>query len=108
MLRGFFLIFLLVGIALVAFLGFRGQTSTGSPIELFPDMVRQMKVRAQAPSGFFADGRGSRVPVSGTVPIGYDMPKPGAAPSPGTSPAPGGTQDIPRVAFSSGYTDYGM
>ncbi|MFL6528833.1 MAG: c-type cytochrome [Chthoniobacterales bacterium] len=107
MLRGFFLIFILTGIALVAFLGFRGQTSTGSPIELFPDMVRQMKVRAQAPSGFFADGRGIRVPVAGTVPIGYDMPKPGVAPSPGTSPAPGGTHEIPQVAFSEG-TDYGM
>ena len=105
MLRGFFLIFVLLGIALVAFLGFRGQASTGSPIEVFPDMVRQPKVRAQAPLGFFADGRGMRVPVAGTVPIGYDMPKPGAAPSPGTSPAPGGSFDLPDVAFSTG-TDY--
>jgi len=48
MLRGFFLIFILIGIAIVAVFGFRGQTSTGSPIEVFPDMVRQMKVRAQA------------------------------------------------------------
>ena len=30
------------------------------PIELFPDMVRQAKVKAQAPSDFFADGRGAR------------------------------------------------
>ncbi|MDQ6939134.1 MAG: hypothetical protein M3119_03150, partial [Verrucomicrobiota bacterium] len=66
MLRAFFLIFFLVAIAMVAFLGFRGQRSSGSPIELFPDMVRQMKVRAQAPSGFFADGRGIRPPVAGT------------------------------------------
>lgn len=107
MLRGFFLIFLLTGIALVAFLGFRGQHSTGTPIEVFPDMVRQMKVRAQAPSGFFADHRGMRVPVAGTVPIGYDMPKPGVAPSPGTSPAPGGSHELPQVAFTTG-TDYGM
>ena len=76
MLRGFFLIFILIGIAIVAMFGFRGQKSTGSPIEVFPDMVRQMKVRAQAPLAFFADGRGSRPPVAGTVPIGYDMPKP--------------------------------
>ena len=80
MLRGFFLIFFLVGIAMVAFLGFRGQRSTGSPIEVFPDMVRQPKVRAQAPLGFFADNRGSRVPVAGTVPIGYEMPS-AAAPA---------------------------
>jgi mono/diheme cytochrome c family protein len=75
MLRGFLLIFVLGGIALVAIFGFRGQHSSGSPLEVFPDMVRQMKVRAQAPSGFFADGRGSRLPINGTVPIGYEMPK---------------------------------
>jgi mono/diheme cytochrome c family protein len=105
MLRGFFLIFLLLGIAMVSFLGLRGESSTGTPIEVFPDMVRQQKVRAQAPLGFFADGRGMRVPVAGTVPIGYDMPKPGDAAQPGTSPAPGGSYDQPHVAFSSG-TDY--
>jgi mono/diheme cytochrome c family protein len=38
-------------------------------------MVRQMKVRAQSPLNFFADGRGPRMPVNGTVPIGYEMPK---------------------------------
>src|SRR3954447_8277521 len=75
MLRGFFLIFILCGIALVAVFGFRGQHSTGSPLEGFPDMVRQPKVRAQPPSGFFADGRGSRLPIAGTIPIGYEMPK---------------------------------
>src|SRR5256885_14908281 len=95
MLRGFFLIFLLLGIALVAVFGFRGQTSTGSPVEVFPDMVRQMKVRAQAPLGFFADGRGPRMPINGTVPIGYEMPKAQSAP---------GSESAPR-AFSVG-TDY--
>lgn len=74
MLRGFFLIFFLTGVAIVAVFGLRGQKSTGSPIEVFPDMVRQPKVRAQAPLGFFADGRGARVPVPGTVPIGYEPP----------------------------------
>jgi len=102
MLRGFFLIFLLTGLAIVAIFGFRGQKSTGSPIEVFPDMVRQPKVRAQAPLGFFADGRGARVPVSGTVPMGYEMPK--------TEHAPGGeaaTAVLPhsRLSFSEG-TDY--
>lgn len=77
MLRGFLILFLLSGIALVAILGFRGERSTGAPLEMFPDMVRQMKVRAQAPLDFFADGRGPRMPVTGTVPIGYEMPKPG-------------------------------
>lgn len=105
MLRGFFLIFLLIGVAIVAVFGFRGQTSTGSPIEVFPDMVRQPKVRAQAPLGFFADGRGSRVPVPGTVPIGYEMPKPGSEASPGAAPVPGEMNAQPNLGFSSG-TDY--
>ena len=79
MLRGFLVIFLLCTIAILAVFGFRGQTSTGPPLELFPDMVRQMKVRAQAPLNLFADGRGPRLPVAGTVPIGYEMPKPETA-----------------------------
>ena len=102
MLRGFLLIFLLFGVALVAVFGFRGQKSTGAPLEIFPDMVRQMKVRAQTPLAFFADGRGPRQPVAGTMPIGYEMPKP--ANSPGNAPP----EDLPspqRLAFSVG-ADY--
>ncbi len=100
MLRAFFLIFLLVGIAMVAFLGFRGRHTSGTPIELFPDMVRQPKVRPQAPLRFFADDRGSRVPVAGTVPIGYEMPTADVEPSPGTPAAPSNPQPQ-RIAFSA-------
>jgi mono/diheme cytochrome c family protein len=103
MLRGFLLISLLFTIALVAVFGFRGQKSTGSPLEVFPDMVRQMKVRAQAPLAFFADGRGSRAPVPGTVPIGYEMPKPETIATPATAVAAPPT--YPRLGFSVG-TDY--
>jgi mono/diheme cytochrome c family protein len=103
MLRGFFLTFVLAGIALVAIFGFRGEKSSGSPLEVFPDMVRQMKVRAQAPSGFFADGRGPRLPITGTVPIGYEMPKAEAMATPAAA------VDMPHArahtAFSEG-TDY--
>lgn len=105
MLRGFFLIFLLLGLAMVAFLGFRGQRSTGAPIEVFPDMVRQPKVRAQAPLGFFGDNRGSRVPVPGTVPIGYEMPVPATEAAPGAPVVPPGTEHHSQIAFSAG-TDY--
>ena len=105
MLRGFFLIFILTGIAIVAVFGFRGQKSTGSPIEVFPDMVRQMKVRAQAPLAFFADGRGSRVPVTGTVPIGYEMPKANPEASPGAAPVPSEMNVKPHLGFSDG-NDY--
>src|ERR1700720_3372334 len=83
MLRGFFLIFLLAGIVIVAMCGFRGEHGTRTPWEIFPDMVRQQKVRAQAPLDFFADGRGPRVPIASTVPIGYEMPKTQMTPPPG-------------------------
>jgi len=102
MLRGFLVIFLLCTIAIIAVFGFRGQTSTGPPLELFPDMVRQMKVRAQAPLNFFADGRGSRLPVGGTVPIGYEMPKPETTTSLAAAVGP---YTHPRAGFSAG-TDY--
>ncbi len=102
MLRGFLVIFLLCTIAIIAVFGFRGQTSTGPPLELFPDMVRQMKVRAQAPLNFFADGRGSRVPVGGTIPIGYEMPKPETTTSLAAAVGP---YTHPRAGFSAG-TDY--
>lgn len=106
MLRGFFLIFLLIGIAMVAFLGFRGQTSTRPPIEIFPDMDRQMKVRAQAPLGFFADNRGSRVPVPGTVPFGYEMPQPGSEATPGAEPVPVGLKAVETQLSFGNATDY--
>ena len=97
------MIFLLCTIAILAVFGFRGQTSTGPPLELFPDMVRQMKVRAQAPLNFFADGRGPRSPVAGTVPIGYEMPTKSEALN--TSAAAIGSYSHPRAGFSAG-TDY--
>jgi mono/diheme cytochrome c family protein len=106
MLRGFLVIFLLCTIAILAVFGFRGQTSTQPPLEVFPDMVRQMKVRAQAPLDFFADGRGPRLPVAGTVPIGYEMPQPKTTSTP---PVAAGEQQPQEahmlVAFSVG-TDY--
>ena len=76
MLRGFLLVFLLASIVIVAMCGFRGEHSARTPWEIFPDMVRQQKVRAQSPIDFFADGRGPRLPIANTVPIGYDIPKP--------------------------------
>jgi mono/diheme cytochrome c family protein len=114
MLRGFLLISLLLTIAAVAVLGFRGEKTTNEPWEIFPDMVRQMKVRAQAPLDFFADGRGPRLPVAGTVPIGYEMPTPNAvggdagpakSPASATRAADVGSWSHPNVSFSEG-TDY--
>ena len=102
MLRGFLLISLLITIGGVAVLGFRGERTTNEPWELFPDMVRQMKVRAQAPLNFFADGRGSRIPVNGTVPIGYEMPKPE------TNPSAAEAKTLPQeFSAGTGYVDTG-
>jgi mono/diheme cytochrome c family protein len=106
MLRGFLLIFLLATIVIVAIAGFRGEHSPRSPWEIFPDMVRQQKVRAQSPIDFFADGRGPRLPIASTVPIGYEMPKPqqkAGVPLPAN--APGAEPAGNRIAFSAG-TDY--
>ena len=52
--------------------GFRGSFTRNSPIEVFPDMDRQARVRPQAPNLFdevfgAGDGRGSRLPVAGSV-----------------------------------------
>ncbi|MFV0415899.1 MAG: c-type cytochrome [Chthoniobacterales bacterium] len=74
MLKYFFLLLTLSIIAVVSIAGFRGQHFKRPPIEIFPDMDWQPKVKAQAPSDFFADGRGNRAPVEGTVPLGYSSP----------------------------------
>jgi mono/diheme cytochrome c family protein len=67
MLRYFYLILGLALLAIIAIAGWRGTHSDKPPLELFPDMKRQPKVRAQRESRFFADGAASRMPVAGTV-----------------------------------------
>ena len=54
--------------------GMRGRHSGNRPLEFYPDMVRQDKVKPQSPSGFFADGIGPRRPVEGVVPMGFVPP----------------------------------
>jgi mono/diheme cytochrome c family protein len=103
MIRGFLLILLLVTVTSLAFLGFRGKKSTDPPFELFPDMVRQPKIRAQAPSTFFSDGRGGRLPIDGTVPIGYEPPRAQTIATPAPAVPPG--QSRVNLAFSVG-SDY--
>jgi mono/diheme cytochrome c family protein len=44
-----------------------GRISRRPPIEVFPDMDRQPKLRPQAPNNFFGDQLSSRLPVEGTV-----------------------------------------
>lgn len=78
--RGQLPLHFLFGLALFALLvvliaGWRGHVFRRPPIEIFSDMVRQPRVNAQAPSNFFADGRGARAPVRGAIPLGYSMPQ---------------------------------
>ncbi len=76
----FFLSYILVGIAIVSFAGFRGHKTEKTPWEIFPDMDRQAKVKYQVKSDFFEDGHAMRHPVKGTMPIGFEMPsKPASA-----------------------------
>jgi hypothetical protein len=66
--RYFLLLFLLTCFAVVAICGFRGSRTRRPSIELFPDMVRQNKVRPETPSAFFPDEMASRLEPAGTVP----------------------------------------
>jgi mono/diheme cytochrome c family protein len=59
--------FALLAVLVVGIAGFRGSMSRRPPIEVFPDMDRQLKLRPQTPNNFFADGRASRLPVAGTI-----------------------------------------
>jgi mono/diheme cytochrome c family protein len=105
MLKYFFTIFAFLVLVVLAMAGFRGQFSTRPPIEIFPDMDHQPKVKAQTPSNFFGDARSARPPVDGTVPMGYSMPmhKPVDG-SIGLNPSP-----YKNISFSSApdYVDTG-
>ena len=70
--RYFFLIYALIAVLVVGIGGFRGQTFTKPPIQIFPDMDNQDKQKAQSPSTFFADRQGARLPVAETQPRGFN------------------------------------
>lgn len=63
----FYLGFLLAIVAVISIAGFRGSMSRKPPIEIFPDMDRQPKIRPQTVDSFFADGLGSRRPPAETI-----------------------------------------
>ena len=70
----FFLSYFLVAVTIVAFAGFRGHKFENPPFEIFWDMDDQAKVKYQQPSNFFADGHAMRKPITGTMPMGFDVP----------------------------------
>ena len=56
-----------LGAAIVGIAGFRGGMSRRPPIEIFPDMNRQLKLRPMTPNSFFPNGVSSQLPPTGTV-----------------------------------------
>jgi mono/diheme cytochrome c family protein len=92
----FFLSYFFIAVMVVSIAGTRGTKSLQPPLELLPDMDQQAKVKYQAASAFFADGVGGRLPVTHTVPMGYEVPAKAAVD--GAKPA--------TFAFSNGLDFY--
>jgi len=65
--RYFLLVFGVIVITVMVVAGKRGDMSRRPPIELFPDMDRQPKLRPQAENSFFKDGLSSQPHISGTI-----------------------------------------
>ena len=61
-------------ISVMVVAGKRGDLSRQPPIELFPDMDRQPKLRPQAANSFFKDGFSSQQPIAGTIARGAAWP----------------------------------
>jgi len=56
-----------IGVAAFGTFGLQGKMSRKPPMELFPDMDRQAKLRPMEPNHFFANGVSSQLPPAGTV-----------------------------------------
>ena len=56
-----------IGAAVFGTFGLQGKLSRKPPMELFPDMDRQAKLRPQEPTHFFASGVSSQLPPAGTI-----------------------------------------
>jgi mono/diheme cytochrome c family protein len=97
--RYFFLAYLLAVVLVVGFAGFRGDRFQHTPFEILPDMDQQPKVRAQFANYFFSDGAGGRKPVTGTVPMGLEIPD---------KPAAEGGHHALGFTHGSGYYDTGI
>jgi mono/diheme cytochrome c family protein len=72
--RYFLLGFVLLCVLVVSIAGLRydhgGRISRKPPIEVFPDMDRQPKLRPQTRNNFFPDRLSSQLPVVGAIPRG--------------------------------------
>ncbi|HWC59449.1 MAG TPA: cytochrome c, partial [Verrucomicrobiae bacterium] len=65
--RYFLLIFVVCVAAVIGIAGKRGTLSRKTPLYIFPDMKRQLKLRPEQPNDFFENGVSSQLPPAGTV-----------------------------------------
>ena len=65
--RYFLLIFVVCVAAVIGIAGKRGSMSRKTPLYIFPDMKRQLKLRPQTPNDFFANGTSSQLAPAGTI-----------------------------------------
>ncbi len=68
----FFIAYAIIAALFIGLMPMRGSKSPNAPVRLFPDMDEQDKLKPQKPDDFFADGQGSRLPVQGTQPRGFN------------------------------------
>jgi mono/diheme cytochrome c family protein len=67
------LIFLAGVATVIGIAGRRGHLSRRPPVELFPDMNRQLRLRPQQPNGFFVNGVSSQLPPPGAIARGTPL-----------------------------------
>lgn len=65
--RYFLLIFVVCVAAVIGIAGKRGTLTRKTPMYIFPDMKRQLKLRPMEPNNFFENGVSSQLPPDGTV-----------------------------------------
>jgi mono/diheme cytochrome c family protein len=65
--RYFLIIFVVSCLAVVGIAGFRGSHSRNTPIQIFPDMKKQLKLRPMTPNAFFPNGVSSQLPPEHTI-----------------------------------------
>ncbi len=65
--RYFLLIFGVLVVLVVLIAGRRGDLTRNRPLQIFPDMKRQLKLRPQTANSFFASGLSSQLPPPGTI-----------------------------------------
>lgn len=65
--RYFLALFAVAVVVTVLIAGRRGDLTRNRPIQIFPDMKRQLKPRPQTANSFFADGYSSQLPQAGTI-----------------------------------------